>query len=73
MIGDRRRWVFSDKEQDKWLSGPFAIICDRSWYEANRSDVVEWLDLCAPGWALNGTVIDFADADHLTMFKLRWA
>ncbi len=73
MSGHKRRWVFSDEEQDKWLGGPWAIIGDPSWYCDNEAEVTAWLDASAPGWYLSGTVIEFASRDQLTMFRLRWS
>lgn len=69
---NKSRWVFSDKEQDKWLSGPFAIIVDIPWYMDNEADVKAWLGENVPGYSIQGTVINFPRDDQMIMFKLRW-
>lgn len=73
MEPNKPKWVFSDPEQDKWLGGPWAIISDTSWYTDNESEIKAWLESSTPGWDIKGTVIEFADRNHLTMFKLRWS
>lgn len=73
MNADRKRWVFSDEEQDKWLDGPFAIIADIPWYMDNEPEVKAWLTENVPGHSIKGTVIGFPRSDQMTMFRLRWA
>lgn len=69
----KSRWVFSDPEQDKWLSGPWVIIADIPWYMDHEAEIVRWLESSTPGAERQGTVIQFANRDHQTMFKLRWS
>ena len=73
MKQNNSRWVFSDLEQDKWLSGPFAIINDVPWYMDNEPEVKAWLKDNVPGCRIAGTVIEFPRRDQLIMFRLRWA
>lgn len=66
------RWIYSTKEQDKWLDGPYVVIGRPSFYMDNRDAMHGWLDHCTPGWKIRGVVIRFLKRDHQTMFKLRW-
>lgn len=72
MKAPKPRWRFSTIEEDKWLDGPFALICDLGFYNQNEDKIVTWLKECTPHWRRQGAVLIFSKREHLTLFQLTW-
>lgn len=51
---------------------PYVIAMDRTFFDANFSDISAWANHSIPGWRLEGHLIVFNCPQDRLAFLLRW-